>query len=139
PASSPWFQKAGFFALRDCPRKFFATRQPSPARVHSTSTQSRAVPCRESFQSPFGRRPAVLDSFLQGRRDKHPKPAHRASAPGQQWLPTSFPRHDTISTTMGMPTALSTRRPQSQRRRSEEHTSELQSRSDLVCRLLLEK
>src|SRR5206468_10458253 len=27
----------------------------------------------------------------------------------------------------------------SERRRSEEHTSELQSRSDLVCRLLLEK
>src|SRR2546421_2579803 len=27
----------------------------------------------------------------------------------------------------------------SQRERSEEHTSELQSRSDLVCRLLLEK
>src|SRR6478672_13452751 len=27
----------------------------------------------------------------------------------------------------------------SRRRRSEEHTSELQSRSDLVCRLLLEK
>src|SRR2546428_8093296 len=30
-------------------------------------------------------------------------------------------------------------RPRSSRRRSEEHTSELQSRSDLVCRLLLEK
>src|SRR5260221_3058764 len=29
--------------------------------------------------------------------------------------------------------------PQSQLRRSEEHTSELQSHSDLVCRLLLEK
>src|SRR2546421_7254083 len=28
---------------------------------------------------------------------------------------------------------------QGRRRRSEEHTSELQSRSDLVCRLLLEK
>src|SRR5438034_3643993 len=28
---------------------------------------------------------------------------------------------------------------ESQRRRSEEHTSELQSHSDLVCRLLLEK
>src|SRR2546428_7377218 len=28
---------------------------------------------------------------------------------------------------------------QSHRQRSEEHTSELQSRSDLVCRLLLEK
>src|SRR5690349_22511889 len=29
--------------------------------------------------------------------------------------------------------------PSSRRRRSEEHTSELQSRRDLVCRLLLEK
>src|SRR5216683_7647631 len=34
-------------------------------------------------------------------------------------------------------TALTSR--YSQRSRSEEHTSELQSRSDLVCRLLLEK
>src|SRR5436190_6102472 len=34
--------------------------------------------------------------------------------------------------------ALAPRRPLS-RRRSEEHTSELQSHSDLVCRLLLEK
>src|SRR2546421_4448236 len=31
------------------------------------------------------------------------------------------------------------RRARSRRSRSEEHTSELQSRSDLVCRLLLEK
>src|SRR2546421_6552145 len=31
------------------------------------------------------------------------------------------------------------RKPTSSVRRSEEHTSELQSRSDLVCRLLLEK
>src|SRR2546428_8956371 len=31
------------------------------------------------------------------------------------------------------------RRAQARDRRSEEHTSELQSRSDLVCRLLLEK
>src|SRR5690349_25087194 len=31
------------------------------------------------------------------------------------------------------------RKPISPRRRSEEHTSELQSRRDLVCRLLLEK
>src|SRR2546421_7296094 len=29
--------------------------------------------------------------------------------------------------------------PSEEKRRSEEHTSELQSRSDLVCRLLLEK
>src|SRR5437870_13885198 len=31
------------------------------------------------------------------------------------------------------------RRPRTQRKRSEEHTSELQSRGHLVCRLLLEK
>src|SRR2546428_3557890 len=36
-------------------------------------------------------------------------------------------------------TAYGRARPAPGRRRSEEHTSELQSRSDLVCRLLLEK
>src|SRR2546426_2550618 len=46
--------------------------------------RSTLFPYTTLFRSPFGRRPAVLDSFLQGRRDKHPKPAHRASAPGQQ-------------------------------------------------------
>src|SRR2546421_8396630 len=34
---------------------------------------------------------------------------------------------------------MSTRKPRNAATRSEEHTSELQSRSDLVCRLLLEK
>src|SRR2546428_3307151 len=34
---------------------------------------------------------------------------------------------------------LFARIPKCERKRSEEHTSELQSRSDLVCRLLLEK
>ena len=33
----------------------------------------------------------------------------------------------------------STTFPSTEKQRSEEHTSELQSRSDLVCRLLLEK
>src|SRR5216683_4272879 len=47
---------------------------------------------------------------------------------------------------MAIPAAVATRvawrntlRPRPSRLRSEEHTSELQSRSDLVCRLLLEK
>src|SRR2546428_4674873 len=35
--------------------------------------------------------------------------------------------------------SLRFRSPRTRARRSEEHTSELQSRSDLVCRLLLEK
>src|SRR5690349_333141 len=43
-------------------------------------------------------------------------------------------------TTRVIPLGVSIRRaPRSSRRRSEEHTSELQSRRDLVCRLLLEK
>src|SRR6266513_4149464 len=37
------------------------------------------------------------------------------------------------------PGCLHTGQPRCSRRRSEEHTSELQSRFDLVCRLLLEK
>src|SRR5438034_8652489 len=37
------------------------------------------------------------------------------------------------------PTSSTGRRTSSSRTRSEEHTSELQSHSDLVCRLLLEK
>src|SRR3712207_8143701 len=41
--------------------------------------------------------------------------------------------------TRSRPTARTPRRSASSRRRSEEHTSELQSRQYLVCRLLLEK
>src|SRR2546430_3533618 len=40
---------------------------------------------------------------------------------------------------MANSTSTSAMRPSSARRRSEEHTSELQSQSNLVCRLLLEK
>src|SRR2546428_6398717 len=45
--------------------------------------------------------------------------------------------HDAVAgRTVCQPRARAAKRPS---RRSEEHTSELQSRSDLVCRLLLEK
>src|SRR5206468_9311980 len=37
------------------------------------------------------------------------------------------------------PGTFADQKAEAERRRSEEHTSELQSRSDLVCRLLLEK
>src|SRR2546428_5006369 len=46
--------------------------------------------------------------------------------PGKGWLRRCHPRNPWFSG-------------RSRRIRSEEHTSELQSRSDLVCRLLLEK
>src|SRR5206468_12085308 len=56
----------------------------------------------------------------------------------------SHARADNVSPTMGPAILLAStaqiRKPARKARwRSEEHTSELQSRSDLVCRLLLEK
>src|SRR2546421_5565913 len=47
------------------------------------------------------------------------------------------PREETFNRVSARRAGAVTRHPQA--RRSEEHTSELQSRSDLVCRLLLEK
>src|SRR2546427_7605450 len=46
------------------------------------------------------------------------------------------PRHAAVPRACGLPRG---RRPTAGSRRSEEHTSELQSQSNLVCRLLLEK
>src|SRR5207249_10439017 len=55
-------------------------------------------------------------------------------------IPTSCGWARRVMRTGQTPSAVSTRRPTAARRgRSEEHTSELQSRFDLVCRLLLEK
>src|SRR2546428_12226298 len=62
-------------------------------------------------------------------------------------LPISSPRpltrarsaHAGLRSFHGCPTAPATRASSISPPRSEEHTSELQSRSDLVCRLLLEK
>src|SRR2546427_8575792 len=45
----------------------------------------------------------------------------------------------TTGSTAGSTTACTAARTSADRRRSEEHTSELQSQSNLVCRLLLEK
>src|SRR5699024_10390240 len=57
----------------------------------------------------------------------------------------AIPIEDSLSTTSGLDTMMSTAQEGSSltllqlTSRSEEHTSELQSRFDLVCRLLLEK
>src|SRR2546421_5127894 len=53
----------------------------------------------------------------------------------------AYPRKFSATRSRGRSTRRrsDTRSPRRWARRSEEHTSELQSRSDLVCRLLLEK
>src|SRR5438874_8007886 len=61
----------------------------------------------------------------------------RVSAPPKQPV---MPRVIVSRSSVPPSTSTSTRpTPAASRRRSEEHTSELQSRRDLVCRLLLEK
>src|SRR2546427_9561478 len=66
----------------------------------------------------------------------------RSCCPAASTLPSSTPRKKTISTTSGSSSLSSCPGRWSSpttRARSEEHTSELQSQSNLVCRLLLEK
>src|SRR3712207_7062572 len=63
----------------------------------------------------------------------------RAAAPAPR-APSRCPRVGSpTATTRGRPRAPSWRPAADEQRRSEEHTSELQSRQYLVCRLLLEK
>src|SRR5690625_6223306 len=68
-----------------------------------------------------------------------PKPTNRATVPTVSLKPS-------ITTSMTSPTPMPAARPvatattiSEKKARSEEHTSELQSRGHLVCRLLLEK
>src|SRR3712207_7141776 len=58
-----------------------------------------------------------------------------------EWGANSGPNTamNTMTPTMARPTLVRPRRSALRRMRSEEHTSELQSRQYLVCRLLLEK
>src|SRR2546428_3290824 len=77
--------------------------------------RSTLFPYTTLFRSRVPRVPVWPASSSTGRHQAHPAP-HRRS-PGIREGPVPGPR----------------------RCRSEEHTSELQSRSDLVCRLLLEK
>src|SRR3989475_9364109 len=92
------------------------------------------------------------------------KLAHQTSLPAKcasgSWLPPGLPnrrtpcmparggpRHRKVTrdwppgsgSTIGVPSSCTRRQKASAATRSEEHTSELQSQSNLVCRLLLEK
>src|SRR5690349_23533003 len=88
-------------------------------------------------------RPMLLSLLSQSRhpRDLHPFPTRRSS--DLTWPPWPPAAHSRTRASAGIgstsPSAALTRRATPTPRRSEEHTSELQSRRDLVCRLLLEK
>src|SRR5206468_11720955 len=83
--------------------------------------------------------PASLHPFLSFN---DPPPPHIYTLSLHDALPISqrLPPRDRATRGCCRPTAPGPAPgPRLWRRRSEEHTSELQSRSDLVCRLLLEK
>src|SRR5216683_3687309 len=75
---------------------------------------------------------ALLDDQLRGFDDRHAARGDRARAAG------AVAGMDDVAVTLFQPDAFEGDA-ELEQGRSEEHTSELQSRSDLVCRLLLEK
>src|SRR5438132_9776906 len=91
---------------------FGATSVKSEARCRRIHGQSANAECDECLSQ-------TADEF---RREPRPNRSERQVHLTRQWLQP-----------------LSNYNPSSPRFRSEEHTSELQSHSDIVCRLLLEK
>src|SRR2546421_7219900 len=98
---------------RRIPAGCSATARP-PSRVVAAGRRSH----RRDTPRTAARRTAARPRTRALPRATHRRPPRQAGAPGD---------------------APDPRRPDRERGRSEEHTSELQSRSDLVCRLLLEK
>src|SRR3712207_7006623 len=79
--------------------------------------------------------------FRSGPDDRagaHAAPARAAAAAGDPWGAGRGPRLAAVRRGRANRRRAAQRRP-ADRGRSEEHTSELQSRQYLVCRLLLEK
>src|SRR5206468_6727171 len=91
----------------------------SPSLIARFFLFSRAAPPRALHSFPTRRSSDLLGTFRLRLLNNRREPEPHAGGPA--------PRSDADAP--GRPRAA----------RSEEHTSELQSRSDLVCRLLLEK
>src|SRR5207253_9623385 len=96
---------------------------------HAEAAQLRKLP------PPLARRQLHrLRHRASDHRDPHSFPTRRSSDLGKKFLRTAPSRTSALtlrsSAAAGSPGAS---------KRSEEHTSELQSRGQLVCRLLLEK
>src|SRR2546421_9325503 len=83
---------------------------------------------------PSLRAPALINPFFRGRTLRHQLPCPQRR-PSLCW--GFHPYRESVSLLDALVSWL--REPTRFVERSEEHTSELQSRSDLVCRLLLEK
>src|SRR5690606_41833253 len=98
----------------------FCRRLPHP-------TWTTLFPCTTLFRSPV---PAGVHALPAGLGPARHRQCAPAAATGQSATVQSL--HGPVATGLGVGAAAVTVR-------SEEHTSELQSRENLVCRLLLEK
>src|SRR5690606_41626745 len=100
-----------------------ALRRPPRSTLfpYTTLFRSPTGPSRFRGSPALGAKAGLAHARLSPLAESAPRPAWMASAihptPAPPWPPPPLPRSD----------------------RSEEHTSELQSRENLVCRLLLEK
>src|SRR5699024_12161471 len=109
-------------------------RPAAPVRATVPPPARRACPLPASAPAPAARSRAVVPRPARALRAPAavpvpgcPRPASCVSTPTVAW-PTLVPADAApVVAVAGVPA------------RSEEHTSELQSRFDLVCRLLLEK
>src|SRR5688572_32014907 len=98
-------------------------------------TEFEAVPPNQAYEdiiqeaaAEYDMDPALIRAVMQTESAFHPYAVSRAGAEGlMQLMPA-------LADEMGVSDSFDPRE-----NRSEEHTSELQSQSNLVCRLLLEK
>src|SRR5699024_11709611 len=90
------------------------------SHIPASSSSTRGAPADEASGGPCGRWPIAVAScaFTSAVESKSSRSMSHA-ADWERWRKRGIPLADDL--------------------RSEEHTSELQSRFDLVCRLLLEK
>src|SRR5439155_25130648 len=102
------------------------------------SCQRRSSPTNNSVHPLFFNAPAPPQTYPLSLHDALPISSRRWRCPrsGPGSATCRRPPRPTRCSTRSSPTSNRARRASS---RSEEHTSELQSRGQLVCRLLLEK
>src|SRR5690606_40584671 len=96
-----------------------------------SAAQDRAHPCRTR----------TLRLCFRGRHpESTPRSGRTPGALGGAWAGAAqSAAHTLVAGGRGGASGVSSRQPRHRSGRSEEHTSELQSRENLVCRLLLEK
>src|SRR5690606_42113640 len=98
-----------------CSISLSISNEPGTTEVYTLSLHDALPICVSTSRSSSGSCPSATSSGITSRRSVSELPGSRGA---------------------GLPVAL---QPNSPDVRSEEHTSELQSRENLVCRLLLEK